>query len=138
MSSVYFKPLTMIAGSSGSLGQGGAPSYNYQSNQMWSQNPQNPQQGYGSYSAQNQPPHPPQSPASHVRQPGSSQMQPGMQFPGMAGMQYGAGQQGMYAADQTPRGYMPQGQQGGPAVSQSWSGHHSPPQQWWAPSQQPQ
>ncbi|KAH8174000.1 chromatin remodelling complex rsc7/Swp82 subunit domain-containing protein [Sarocladium implicatum] len=127
-----------LRGSSGSLGQAGAPSYNYQSNQnMWSQPPQNPQQGYGSYAAQNQPPHPPQSPASHPRQPGSSQMQPGMQFPGMAGMQYGAGQGGMYA-DQTPRGYMPQTQQGGPAVSQSWSGHHSPPQQWWAPSQQPQ
>lgn len=128
-----------LRGSSGSLGQGGAPSYNYQSNPaMWSQNPQNPQQNYGSYTAQNQPPHHPQSPASHVRQPGSSQMQPGMQFPGMAGMQYGASQGGMYATDQTPRGYMPQGQQGGPAVTQSWSGHHSPPQQWWPASQQPQ
>lgn len=128
------------AGSSGSMSQGGAPSYNYQSGQaMWSQTPQNPQHTYGSYTAQPQPPHPPQSPATHLRQPGTSQMQPGMQFPAMGGMQYGGGQS-MYPAEQTPRGYMPQGQQGGPAVSQSWSGQHSPPQQqWgWAPPQQPQ
>lgn len=65
-------------------------------------------------------------------------MQPGMQFPGMAGMQYGAGGGGMYPAEQTPRQYMPQSTPGNPQVSQGWSGQHPPPHQWWAPQQQPQ
>lgn len=124
--------------SSGSIGPG-APGYNYQSNQaMWSQNPQQaPHHNYGSYTTQAQPPHPSQSPASHLRQPSTGQLQPNMPFPGMGGMQYG-GSQGMYSADQTPRQYMAQNAPGGPAVSQPWSGQHSPPPQWWAPPQQPQ
>lgn len=122
-------------GSTSSIGQG-APSYNYQSTQMWSGQPQTPQHSYNSYTTQNQPPHPSQSPSSHLRQP-PSQMQPGMQFPGMGGMQYGGGGGSMYA-EQTPRQYMPQNAQGNPQVSQGWSGQHSPPQQWWAPGQQPQ
>lgn len=118
-------------GSSGAVGQG-APAYNYQPGQpMWSQS-QGPQQSYGGYSAQGQPQHPSQASAPHLRQPGGSQMQPGMQqFPGMTSMQYGYG-------EQTPRQYMPQNPSQAPAVSQPWSGQHSAPQQWWAPSQQPQ
>lgn len=105
---------------------------------MWSQNPQQaPHHNYGSYTTQAQPPHPSQSPASHLRQPSTGQLQPNMPFPGMGGMQYG-GSQGMYSADQTPRQYMAQNAPGGPAVSQPWSGQHSPPPQWWAPPQQPQ
>lgn len=124
--------------SSGSISQG-TPGYNYQSNQaMWSQNPQNPGHTYGSYTTQSQSPHPSQSPASHLRQPSAGQIQPNMPFPAMGGMQYGASQ-GMYSADQTPRGYMPQSTPGGPNASQAWSGQqHSPPPQWWAPPQQPQ
>lgn len=126
-----------IRGSTGGMTQGG-PGYNYQSNPaMWSQSPQTPQHSYNSYTTQSQPSHPSQSPASHLRQPSSGQMQPGMQFGGMGGMQqYGAGQN-MYA-DQTPRGYMPQNTPGAPTVSQAWSSQHSPPQQWWAPPPQPQ
>ncbi|KAI1023227.1 hypothetical protein LB503_001178 [Fusarium chuoi] len=123
-----------LPGTGGSMSQG-TPGYNYQSGQMWPQTPQAPQHGYGSYTAQSQAPHPSQSP-SHLRQGSSGQMQ-SMQFPAMAGMQYGAGQS-MYPADQTPRQYMPQGGAGGPSVSQGWSGQHSPAQQWWTPGQQPQ
>ncbi|EWZ50242.1 hypothetical protein FOXG_00207 [Fusarium oxysporum f. sp. lycopersici 4287] len=123
-----------LPGTGGSMSQG-TPGYNYQSGQMWPQTPQAPQHSYGSYTAQSQAPHPSQSP-SHLRQGSSGQMQ-SMQFPGMAGMQYGAGQS-MYPADQTPRQYMPQGGAGGPSVSQGWSGQHSPAQQWWTPGQQPQ
>lgn len=117
----------------------GTQGYNYQSNPaMWSQNSQTPQHNYSSYTTQSQPPHPSQSPVSHMRQPSSGQMQPNMQFPGMGGMQYGAGQ-GMYnPADQTPRQYMPPNTPGGHNVSQGWSGQHSPAQQWWTPPQQPQ
>lgn len=130
------KPTPTLPGSSGGMPQG-QPGYNYQSNQaMWSQSPQTPQHSYNSYTTQAQPSHPSQSPASHLRQPSSGQMQPNMQFPAMGSMQYGGGQN-MYA-DQTPRGYMPQNAPGGPTVSQAWSGQHSPPQQWWAPPQQPQ
>ncbi|KAM5356154.1 hypothetical protein ACJ41O_002800 [Fusarium nematophilum] len=126
-----------MRGSTSSMSQG-TPSYNYQSGQgMWPQTAQTQQHGYGSYTAQSQAPHPSQSPASHLRQSSSGQMQTSMQFPGMAGMQYGAGQS-MYPTDQTPRQYMPQGQAGGPAVTQGWSGQHSPAQQWWAQGQQPQ
>ncbi|RSL59791.1 hypothetical protein CEP54_007101 [Fusarium duplospermum] len=126
-----------MRGSTSSLSQG-TPSYNYQSGQsMWPQ-AQTQQHTYGSYTAQSQAPHPSQSPASHLRQSSSGQMQTNMQFPGMASMQYGAGQS-MYPTDQTPRQYMPQGGAGGPAVTQGWSGQHSPAQQqWWAPGQQPQ
>ncbi|KAI8418933.1 hypothetical protein FOFC_01505 [Fusarium oxysporum] len=123
-----------LPGTGGSMSQG-TPGYNYQSGQMWPQTPQAPQHSYGSYTAQSQAPHPSQSP-SHLRQGSSGQMQ-SMQFPGMTGMQYGAGQS-MYPADQTPRQYMPQGGAGGPSVSQGWSGQHSPAQQWWTPGQQPQ
>ncbi|KAF7540913.1 hypothetical protein G7Z17_g12091 [Cylindrodendrum hubeiense] len=127
-----------MRGSSSSISQG-TPSYNYQSGQsMWPQTPQTPQQhGYGSYTTQAQQAHPSQSPASHLRQPSTGQIQPNMQFPGMAGMPYGAGQS-MYPTDQTPRQYMPQSGPGGPAVTQAWSGQHSPAQQWWTPGQQPQ
>ncbi|QPC75679.1 hypothetical protein HYE68_006431 [Fusarium pseudograminearum] len=124
-----------LPGSTGSMSQG-TPGYNYQSGQMWPQTPQAPQHSYGSYTAQSQAPHPSQSPSSHLRQSSSGQMQ-SMQFPGMAGMQYGAGQS-MYPTDQTPRQYMPQGGAGAPSVSQGWSGQHSPAQQWWTPGQQPQ
>lgn len=124
-----------LPGSTGSMSQG-TPGYNYQSGQMWPQTPQAPQHSYGSYTAQSQAPHPSQSPSSHLRQSSSGQMQ-SMQFPGMAGMQYGAGQS-MYPTDQTPRQYMPQGGGGAPSVSQGWSGQHSPAQQWWTPGQQPQ
>ncbi|KAF4510629.1 hypothetical protein G6O67_002505 [Ophiocordyceps sinensis] len=124
--------------SSGSISQG-TPGYNYQSNQaMWSQSPQPAHHNYASYTTQSQSPHPSQSPAPHLRQPSTGQMQPNMPFPGMSGMQYGAGQ-GIYPAEQTPRQYLPQNAPGGPTVSQSWSGQqHSPPPQWWAPPQQPQ
>ncbi|KAH7022642.1 chromatin remodelling complex Rsc7/Swp82 subunit-domain-containing protein [Ilyonectria destructans] len=132
------RPTPSLPGSSSSISQG-TPSYNYQSGQsMWPQTPQTPQQhSYGSYTTQGQQAHPSQSPASHLRQPSSGQMQPNMQFPGMAGMPYGAGQS-MYPTDQTPRQYMPQSAPGGPAVTQAWSGQHSPAQQWWTPGQQPQ
>ncbi|KAF4119227.1 chromatin structure-remodeling complex protein RSC7 [Geosmithia morbida] len=139
----------VTAGSTSSIGQG-TPGYNYQSGQMWSQTPQTPQHSYGSYSGaqaqaqaqqqqqqqqQQQPSHPSQSPASHLRQPSSGQMQPGsMQFPSMGGMQYGAAGGTMYPAEQTPRQYMPQTAPG----SAQWSSQHPPPQQWWAPQQQPQ
>ncbi|PFH55355.1 hypothetical protein XA68_18509 [Ophiocordyceps unilateralis] len=124
--------------SSASMGQG-TPGYNYQPGQaMWSQSPQSSHHNYASYTTQSQSSHPSQSPASHMRQPSTGQMpQPNMPFPGMSGMQYGAGQ-GMYPADQTPRQYLPQNAPGGPSVSQPWSGQHSPPPQWWAPPQQPQ
>lgn len=125
-----------LPGSTSSMSQG-TPNYNYQPGQsMWPQTPQT-QHSYGSYTTQAQPQHPSQSPASHLRQPSGGQMQPSMQFPGMAGMQYGAGQ-GMYPTDQTPRQYMPQSGPSGPAVTQPWSSQHSPAQQWWTPGQQPQ
>ncbi|KAK7421091.1 hypothetical protein QQX98_002449 [Neonectria punicea] len=134
------RPTPSLPGSSSSISQG-APGYNYQSGgqSMWPQTPQTPQQqhGYGSYTTQSQPAHPSQSPASHLRQPSTGQMQSSMQFPGMASMQYGAGQS-MYPTDQTPRQYMPQSGPGGPAVTQAWSGQQSPAQQWWTPGQQPQ
>ncbi|KAH7137243.1 chromatin remodelling complex Rsc7/Swp82 subunit-domain-containing protein [Dactylonectria estremocensis] len=132
------RPTSSLPGSSSSISQG-TPGYNYQPGQsMWPQTPQTPQQhSYGSYTTQGQGTHPSQSPASHLRQPSSGQMQPNMQFPGMAGMQYGAGQS-MYPTDQTPRQYMPQSAPGGPAVTQAWSGQHSSTQQWWTPGQQPQ
>jgi hypothetical protein len=133
-------PTPPLPGATGSISQG-APSYNYQPNQaMWSQNAPAPQHNYGGYTTQTQPSHPSQSPASHLRQPSTSgQMQPNMQFPGMAGMQYGAAGQTLYPAEQTPRQYMPQSTPGGPGVSQAWSSQQSPPQQqWWTPQQQPQ
>jgi hypothetical protein len=133
-------PTSPLPGSTGAMNQG-APSYNYQSGQaMWSQNPQTPQQpNYGSYTTQTQQQqsHPPQSPAPHLRQPSTGQIQSNMQFPGMASMQYGAGQT-MYPAEQTPRQYLQHSTPGGPGVSQAWSGQQSPPQQWWTPQQQPQ
>ncbi|EFZ00114.1 Chromatin-remodelling complex, RSC SWI/SNF subunit Rsc7/Swp82 [Metarhizium robertsii ARSEF 23] len=123
----------------GSMSQAAPGGYNYQPNQaMWSQNTQTPHHsGYPSYTTQSQAPHPSQSPASHLRQPSAGQLQPNMPFPGMGSMQYGASQ-GMYPADQTPRQYMAQSTPGAPQVSQSWSGQHSPPPQWWTPQQQPQ
>lgn len=133
------RPTPSLSAASSSMSQGG-PSYNYQPGQsMWPQASQTPQHSYGSYTTQPQPQHPSQSPVSHLRQPSAGQMQPGMQFPGMAGMQYGAGG-GMYPAEQTPRQYMPQSSPGGPAVTQAWSGQHSTApqtQQWWT-GQQPQ
>lgn len=131
------RPTPTLPGTTSAISQG-TPSYNYQSGQgMWQQSPQGPQHGYGSYTTQGQPQHPSQSPASHLRQSSTGQMQPGMQFPGMASMQQYAAGQGMYPADQTPRQYMPQSSPAGPAVTQAWSGQHSPAQQWWAPGQQP-
>ncbi|TWU77997.1 hypothetical protein ED733_006191 [Metarhizium rileyi] len=122
----------------GSMSQGTPGGYNYQPNQaMWSQNAQTPHHSYGSYTTQSQASHPPQSPASHLRQPSAGQLQPNMPFHGMGSMQYGASQ-GMYPTDQTPRQYMAQSTPGAPQVSQSWSGQHSPPTQWWTPQQQPQ
>lgn len=138
----YSQPINAqnnMRGSTGSIS--GAPGYNYQSGQMWSQSPQPGQPGYGSYTTQSQQQqqHPSHSPAPQLRQP-SGQMQANMQFPPMGGMQYGGGQ-GMYPADQTPRQYMQQGAPG-PGGPQAWSGQHSPPQpqhqqqQWWTPGQQ--
>jgi hypothetical protein len=100
-----------LPGSTGSMNQG-TPGYNYPSNQtMWSQNPQILQQhpNYGSYVTHSQPPQP---------QPSTGQRQ----FPGMAGMQYGTGQN-IYHASKRPW----------------WSSSiptvvgTTPPQNWWAP-----
>ncbi|XWW92987.1 hypothetical protein V2A60_000915 [Cordyceps javanica] len=148
-------------GISAQMGQGmrqgsisaGQPGYNYQSGQMWQQNPQAGQGTYASYTTQGQQPHPSQSPAS-MRQPGSGQMQ-NMQFPPMGGMPQYGGQPSMYPTDQTPRQYMQQPAAGQPGVGQAWQGQHAPGQQpppppqqqqqqqqqqqhWWNPSQQPQ
>ncbi|RFU73745.1 hypothetical protein TARUN_8499, partial [Trichoderma arundinaceum] len=127
---------TPSTGSTGAINPGAA-GYSYQqpSQAMWSQSPQTPQTSYSSYTTQPQAPHPSQSPASHLRQTGASQMQPGMQFPGMGSMQYSTSQ-GMYTADQTPRQYMPQTTPGAQSASQAWSGQHSQPQQWWTQQQQ--
>jgi hypothetical protein len=127
----------MRAGSTSSISQG-TPNYNYQPGQpMWSQTPPAPQHSYGSYTTQAGPAHPSQSPAPHLRQPSTSQMQPGMQFSGMPNVQYQGGG-GMYPAESTPRPFMSQNPQPGqPQVSQAWSGqaHSSPPQWWGAPNQ---
>ncbi|UKZ92244.1 uncharacterized protein TrAFT101_007205 [Trichoderma asperellum] len=126
-----------IRGSTGAINPSAA-GYSYQqpSQAMWSQSPPTAQNSYSSYTTQPQPQHPSQSPASHLRQTGASQMQPGMQFSGMGSMQYSAGQ-GMYSADQTPRQYMPQTTPSAQSASQQpWSGQHSQPQQWWTPQQQ--
>ncbi|KAL6906788.1 chromatin remodelling complex Rsc7/Swp82 subunit domain-containing protein [Trichoderma evansii] len=128
---------TPAAGSTGAINPSAA-GYSYQqpSQAMWSQSPPTAQGSYSSYTTQPQPQHPSQSPASHLRQTGASQMQPGMQFSGMGSMQYSAGQ-GMYTADQTPRQYMPQTTPSAQSASQqAWSGQHSQPQQWWTQQQQ--
>ncbi|PNP38216.1 hypothetical protein TGAMA5MH_09786 [Trichoderma gamsii] len=127
-----------IRGSTGALNPSTA-GYSYQqpSQAMWSQSPPTAQTSYSSYTTQPQPQHPSQSPASHLRQTGAGQMQPGMQFSGMGSMQYSAGQ-GMYTADQTPRQYLPQTTPSAQSASQqAWSGQqHSQPQQWWTQQQQ--
>ncbi|KAF6814580.1 chromatin structure-remodeling complex protein rsc7 [Colletotrichum sojae] len=122
------------AGSASSMPQS-AQSYHYPaSGQMWPQTQQNPQHNYSGYTTQNQQSHQ-QPPAPQLRH-ASSGVQPAMQFSGMPGMgqNYGAGQ-GMYSADQTPRQYMPQPNQGSPAVTQAWSNQQTPAQ-WW--TNQPQ
>ncbi|KAJ4864251.1 chromatin remodelling complex rsc7/Swp82 subunit domain-containing protein [Trichoderma breve] len=107
-----------IRGSTGSISAGTA-GYSYQQpGQMWSQSPQTPQTSYSSYTTQPQAQHPSQSPASQLRQTGASQMQPGMQFPGMGSMQYSTSQGIAQSA------------------SQPWSGQHQQSQQWWTPQQQ--
>ncbi|WYZ42846.1 hypothetical protein EsH8_VI_000545 [Colletotrichum jinshuiense] len=124
----------MRAGSAGSMPQG-AQGYHYPgSGQMWPQTQQNPQHNYSGYTTQNQQPHQ-QSPAPQLRHAASG-VQPAMQFSGMPGMgqSYGAGQ-GIYPQEQTPRQYMPQPNQGSPAVTQAWSGQQTPAQ-WW--TNQPQ
>ncbi|EHK45283.1 hypothetical protein TRIATDRAFT_243621 [Trichoderma atroviride IMI 206040] len=126
-----------IRGSTGAMNPSTA-GYSYQqpSQAMWSQSPPTAQTSYSSYTTQPQPQHPSQSPASHLRQTGAGQMQPGMQFSGMGSMQYSAGQ-GMYTADQTPRQYLPQTTPSAQSASQqAWSGQHSQPQQWWTQQQQ--
>lgn len=126
-----------IRGSTGAMNPSTA-GYSYQqpSQAMWSQSPPAAQTSYSSYTTQPQPQHPSQSPASHLRQTGAGQMQPGMQFSGMGSMQYSAGQ-GMYTADQTPRQYLPQTSPSAPSASQqAWPGQHSQPQQWWTQQQQ--
>ncbi|SPN96908.1 related to nuclear localization protein NPL6 [Cephalotrichum gorgonifer] len=117
-----------------------AQGYNYQSSQMWPPTPQATQHGYAGYTTQAQPAHAQQSPAPQLRQHSSAgQMQPGMQFSSIPGMNqgYGATGQPLYPADQTPRQYLPQAAQGTPAVSQTWSNQQTPAaQQWWGNPQQ--
>jgi hypothetical protein len=124
------KPTALAAGSAGNMPQGGQ-GYTYPpANQMWSQTPQTQQHaGYSGYTTQAQAPHPQQSPAP-LRHSTGGQVQPGMQFSGMPGMGQGYGGQGMYSTDQTPRQYMAQNPQGGPAVTQAWQSQQTP--QWWA------
>ncbi|GKT63561.1 chromatin structure-remodeling complex protein rsc7 [Colletotrichum tofieldiae] len=130
------KPTTLpAAGSTSSMPQG-AQGYHYPgTGQMWPQTQQNPQQhNYSGYTTQGQQSHQ-QPPAPQLRHANSG-VQPGMQFSGMPGMgqSYGAGQ-GIYPTDQTPRQYMPQPNQGSPAVTQAWSNQQTPAQ-WW--TNQPQ
>ncbi|TDZ22288.1 Chromatin structure-remodeling complex subunit rsc7 [Colletotrichum orbiculare MAFF 240422] len=126
----------MRAGSTSNMPQG-AQGYHYPgaSGQMWPQTQQNPQHNYSGYTTQGQQSHQ-QSPAPQLRH-ASSGVQPAMQFSGMPGMgqNYGTAGQGMYPADQTPRQYMPQPNQGSPAVTQPWSNQQTPAQ-WW--TNQPQ
>ncbi|KAK2023833.1 chromatin remodelling complex subunit [Colletotrichum zoysiae] len=120
------------AGSTSSIPQGGAQGYHYPgTGQIWPQTQQNPQQhNYSGYTTQGQQSHQ-QPPAPQLRHANSG-VQPAMQFSGMPGMgqSYGGGQ-GIYPADQTPRQYMPQPNQGSPAVTQAWSNQQAPAQ-WWA------
>ncbi|KAF3803006.1 Chromatin structure-remodeling complex subunit rsc7 [Colletotrichum gloeosporioides] len=123
-----------MRGSASNMPQG-AQGYHYPaSGQMWPQTQQTPQHNYSGYTTQNQQSHQ-QSPAPQLRH-ATSGVQPAMQFPGMPGMgqNYGAGQ-AMYPTDQTPRQYMPQPNQGSPAVTQAWSNQQTPAQ-WW--TNQPQ
>ncbi|KAJ0327906.1 hypothetical protein COL5a_005493 [Colletotrichum fioriniae] len=131
------KPTTLPAAGSASSMPQGAQGYHYPgTGQMWPQTQQTPQQhNYSGYTTQGQQPHQ-QSPAPQLRH-ATSGVQPGMQFSGMPGMgqSYGAAGQGIYPTDQTPRQYMPQPNQGSPAVTQAWSNQQTPAQ-WW--SNQPQ
>ncbi|TIC94181.1 Chromatin structure-remodeling complex subunit rsc7 [Colletotrichum higginsianum] len=123
------------AGSAGSMPQGGQGYHYPGTGQMWPQTQQNPQQhNYSGYTTQGQQSHQ-QPPAPQLRHANSG-VQPAMQFSGMPGMgqSYGGGQ-GIYPADQTPRQYMPQPNQGSPAVTQAWSNQQTPAQ-WW--TNQPQ
>ncbi|KAF9870021.1 chromatin remodeling complex subunit [Colletotrichum karsti] len=138
------KPTTLpAAGSASSMPQGAQQGYHYPaSGQMWPQQQQQqqqqpqqqtPQHNYSGYTTQNQQSHQ-QSPAPQLRH-SSSGVQPAMQFSGMPGMGQSYAGQGMYSADQTPRQYMPQPNQGSPAVTQAWSNQQTPAQ-WW--TNQPQ
>lgn len=124
---------SLSSGTAGNLPQ--TQGYNnYQSSQMWPSTPQTPQHGYSTYTTQPQAAQPQQSPAPQLRHSSSGQMQPGMQFSNIPGMNpaYGAAGQTMYPAEQTPRQYLPQAAQGTPAVSQAWSNQQTPAaQQWW-------
>ncbi|PKS06419.1 hypothetical protein jhhlp_007167 [Lomentospora prolificans] len=127
-----------IRGTTGNLSQNQGYSYP-QSNQMWPPTPQTPQHGYSGYTTQNQQSHAQQPAASQLRHSSSGQIQPGMQFSNIPGMNqgYGTTSQSMYPADSTPRQYMPQNAQGTPAVSQAWSNQATPTtQQWWTNTQQ--
>ncbi|KZL85673.1 chromatin remodeling complex subunit [Colletotrichum incanum] len=130
------KPTTLpAAGSTSSMPQGGQGYHYPGTGQMWPQTQQNPQQhNYSGYTTQGQQSHQ-QPPAPQLRHANSG-VQPAMQFSGMPGMgqSYGAGQ-GIYPTDQTPRQYMPQPNQGSPAVTQAWSNQQTPAQ-WW--TNQPQ
>jgi hypothetical protein len=130
------RPAYPPSGSTGTLPQA-TQNYSYSQPQMWPPTPQTPQHGYPAYTTQSQAsPHPQQSPAPQLRHSSSSgPVQPGggMSYPGMPGMGQGyggAGAQGMYSADQTPRQYMQQSPQA-PAVTQAWSQQQAPGQ-WWA------
>ncbi|KAK1967237.1 chromatin remodelling complex subunit [Colletotrichum sublineola] len=130
------KPTNLPAtGSTGSIPQG-TQGYHYPgTGQMWPQTQQNPQQhNYSGYTTQGQQSHQ-QPPAPQLRHTNSG-VQPAMQFSGMPGMGQNYGpSQGIYPADQTPRQYMPQPNQGSPAVTQAWSNQQTPAQ-WW--TNQPQ
>lgn len=131
------RPAYPPSASTGTLPQA-TQNYSYSQPQMWPPTPQTPQHGYPAYTTQSQAsPHPQQSPAPQLRHSSSSgPVQPGgggMSYPGMPGMGQGyggAGAQGMYSADQTPRQYMQQSPQA-PAVTQAWSQQQAPGQ-WWA------
>ncbi|KAL2017535.1 hypothetical protein VTK56DRAFT_1969 [Thermocarpiscus australiensis] len=128
------RPTYPPSGSTGTMPQT-TQNYTYPQNQMWPPTPQTPQHGYSAYTTQSQPsPHPQQSPAPQLRHPGAtSQVQPGgMSYSGMPGMGqgYGAGAQGMYPADQTPRPYLHQSAVQAPAVTQPWAQQQTPTQ-WW-------
>ena len=125
----------VLSGASGSLPQS-SQNYNYQQGQIWPSTPQTPQHGYSAYTTQSQQSgHAQQSPTAQQMRHSStgSQVGPGsMPYSGMPGMgqSYGTPSQGMYSADQTPRGYMHQSAAAAPAVTQAWSQQQTPGQ-WW-------
>jgi hypothetical protein len=120
-----------------------ANSYGFpQQNQMWPppQSQQSPQHGFPVYGAHasHQSGHiqsPSQRPPSLQQHSTSNpQMQPGMQYQGLQGMQQGypaTARGGLYQSDQTPPQYMPQTAPGPQPGSAGWSPQHpSGPGNW--------